>query len=188
MRVIAGIARGHNLKMPKGNQTRPAMDRVKGSLFSILVQRIEGARFLDLFAGSGGLGIEALSRGAEYSAFVDSSSFCIEAIKDNLIHTKLIEKAQIFQEDCLRFIKRSQVKPFDIVCIDPPYSKGHLAPILEILHVCSMFYEKTIFVIERRKKEELNLKERMNLNLIDEREFGETVLTFLKLFPTPNKS
>lgn len=181
MRVIAGSARGHNLKMPKGGQTRPAMDRVKGSLFSILIQRLEGSRFLDLFAGSGSLGIEALSRGAAYAAFVDQSVHCVQAIRENLQHTKLADKAGVFREDCLGFLKHRQLEPFDLVCIDPPYLKGLLDPILEWLPDCPLFYERTVFIIERQKKDDLRLGERPRLELLDERLFGDTVLTFFRL-------
>lgn len=181
MRVIAGSARGHNLKMPKGGETRPAMDRVKGSLFSILSQRLEGCRFLDLFAGSGSLGIEALSRGAAFAAFVDQSPHCAHTIRENLQHTKLLEKAGIFREDCLSFLKRRELPPFDLVCIDPPYLKGLLDPILERIPECPLFYERTIFIIERQKKDDLKLKDRPCLELLDERLFGDTVLTFFRM-------
>ncbi|MFZ2959092.1 MAG: 16S rRNA (guanine(966)-N(2))-methyltransferase RsmD [Candidatus Ozemobacteraceae bacterium] len=183
MRVIAGSARGHNLKMPGGGKTRPAMDRVKGSLFSILLSRLEGCRFLDLFAGSGSLGIEALSRGGSYAAFVDTSSQCIQAIRENLEHTKLVDRGAVFRDDCLHFIKARSLDPFDIVCIDPPYLKGFLAPILDAIPESSLFGPRTIFIIERQKKDDIGLQKRPRLSLIDERLFGDTVLTFFRLTP-----
>ncbi|MBF0409310.1 MAG: 16S rRNA (guanine(966)-N(2))-methyltransferase RsmD [Candidatus Riflebacteria bacterium] len=185
MRVIAGSAKGHNLKMPGGGKTRPAMDKVKASLFSILMPRMAGSRFLDLFAGSGSLGIEALSRGAEYAAFVDTAIQCVETIKANLVHTKLVSRGEIFREDCIKFIKRKTDSVFDIVCIDPPYSKNLLEPILENLHLCTMFSERTIFILERRKKDIISVTPENKLILIDEREFGETVLSFIKIKNLP---
>jgi len=173
--------------MPKGGQTRPAMDRVKGSLFSILSQRLEGCRFLDLFAGSGSLGIEALSRGAAYAAFVDQSAHCAQTIRDNLQHTKLSDKAGVFREDCLVFLKRRELDPFDLVCIDPPYLKGLLEPILDWIPDCPLFYERSIFIIERQKKDDLRLEARPRLELLDERLFGDTVLTFFRLAVSADK-
>lgn len=183
MRVISGTARGHRLKMPGGGQTRPAMDRVKASLFSILGPRLPGCHFLDLFAGCGSLGIEALSRGAALAVFVDTSRECIRVIGENLAHTKLAAGGRCFKMDCLQFLRQQPVAVarFDLVCIDPPYSKGLLAPILDQLPACRWFDADTRFVIERQRRDELQLAERTALELLDERCYGETVLTFFRL-------
>jgi len=186
MRIISGTARGRVLKMPKGGKTRPAMDRVKSSLFSIIAAKIPGSRFLDLFAGSGNIGIEALSRGSEFAAFVDKSAMCCETIMENLQLTKLTEKGMVYREDCLEFIKKRNLPAFQVVAIDPPYLKGFLDPILDVLAKSSMFNETTLFVIERQKKDELEWEKRSDLELIDERCFGDTVLTFFKLSPAKN--
>ncbi|HEY9072320.1 MAG TPA: 16S rRNA (guanine(966)-N(2))-methyltransferase RsmD [Candidatus Ozemobacteraceae bacterium] len=183
MRVISGSAKGRQLKMPKGGKTRPAMDRVKSSLFSILAARIPDCRFLDLFAGSGSLGIEALSRGAAFAGFVDMSTDCITAIRENLEMTRLTDRGRTFRMDCLSFLRGRPLEPFDIVCIDPPYLKGLLEPILNELPVCPMFHERTIFIIERQKKDDLGLDRKPALELTDERLFGDTVLTFFRLRP-----
>ncbi|HOY67620.1 MAG TPA: 16S rRNA (guanine(966)-N(2))-methyltransferase RsmD [Candidatus Ozemobacteraceae bacterium] len=184
MRVISGSAKGRQLKMPKGGKTRPAMDRVKSSLFSILAAWIPDCRFLDLFAGSGSLGIEALSRGAAFAGFVDMSTDCITAIRENLEMTRLADRGRTFRMDCLSFLRGRPLEPFDIVCIDPPYLKGLLEPILNELPVCPMFHERTIFIIERQKKDDLGLDKKPALELTDERLFGDTVLTFFRLRPT----
>lgn len=181
MRIISGSAKGRQLKMPKGGKTRPAMDRVKSSLFSILAARIPDCRFLDLFAGSGSLGIEALSRGAAYAAFVDMSNDCITAIRENLEMTRLAERGKAFRMDCLSFLRGKPLDPFDIVCIDPPYLKGLLEPILNELPVCPLFNERTVFIIERQKKDDLGLDRKPALEQTDERLFGDTVLTFFRL-------
>ena len=123
MRVIAGSAKGHNLKTLDGQDVRPTLDRVKESVFSILYPYLEDAKVLDLFAGSGSLGIEALSRGAEICHFVDKSIKSIECVKFNLSHTKLTEKSIIHLKSAEDFLKTCHEK-FDIIFLDPPYSKG----------------------------------------------------------------
>ena len=126
MRVIAGLSKGHNLKTPSGLNTRPTTDKVKGSLFSMLTGNIAGANVLDLFAGSGALGIEALSRGAEKCVFVDSSPEAKACIRDNLNHTKLSAKAETVQSDSFLYLKHC-CEQFDIIFLDPPYHTGFVA-------------------------------------------------------------
>ncbi len=182
MRIITGSAKGRKLKMPKGGKTRPAMDKVKGSTFNIIAPLVAGARFLDLFAGSGNLGIEALSRNGAYAAFVDKSRECTRTIKENLELTRLQENAEVFTMDCLRFLKsKSFAQPFDVVFIDPPYLKGLLEPLLKQLPLCDYFTEQTLFIIERQKKDEIGILEDPLFIQVDERNFGDTVLTFFKL-------
>jgi 16S rRNA (guanine(966)-N(2))-methyltransferase RsmD len=182
MRIITGKAKGRRLKMPGGGGTRPAMDKVKGSTFNILAGYVEDSRFLDLFAGSGNLGIEALSRGASYCAFVDASRECTKTIVENLELTRLKEGGEVFTMDCLKFLKtRKYDKPFDIVFIDPPYLKDLLEPILNIIPDCEMFDKKTLFIIERQKRDELGLDKKPLLKQLDERKFGSTIITFFKI-------
>ncbi|OGO19477.1 MAG: 16S rRNA (guanine(966)-N(2))-methyltransferase RsmD [Chloroflexi bacterium RBG_16_50_9] len=126
MRVIAGIAKGHRLKFPKGTTTRPATDLVRGAIFSILenmTDKWENA--LDLFSGSGALGIEALSRGAGWVDFVESEPRCCGIIKENLEKTKLAARAHVY---CLSVAKALSFldKEYDIILIDPPYSNPHI--------------------------------------------------------------
>lgn len=171
--------------MPKGGKTRPAMSRVKSSVFSILATRIPGSRVLDLFAGSGSVGIEALSRGADFGVFVDHSMECIRTVQENLRKTKLSEKAWVIRDDCLLFLKnRTCMDPFDLVFIDPPYLKGFLEPILDYIPNCTKFNNRTLFIIERQKKDDLGFNQRPALQLIDERIFGDTVLTIFKAITT----
>jgi len=182
MRVITGKAKGMKLKMPKGGYTRPVMDRVKEATFNIIAHETPGGRFLDLFAGAGNLGIEALSRGAASAVFVDLARECTQTIKENLRHTKLEENAEVYGMDCLKFLKQFKFnEPFDVVFIDPPYLKGFLEPILEYLPESSNFTENTLFIIERQKKDDLSLESRPEYILTDERKFGDTILTFFKL-------
>lgn len=122
MRVIAGVARGRRLTAPPGQDTRPTSDRVKEALFSSLAPRLRGARVADLYAGSGALGIEALSRGAESATFVERDGSAQVALSDNLTRTGLLTQAVVLREDVCRALQVGLPgAPFDIVLIDPPY-------------------------------------------------------------------
>ena len=122
MRVISGKARGVTLKTPDGNQTRPTADRVKEALFSIIQFDLPGAKILDLFAGSGQLGIEALSRGADSALFIDASDKACALVKENLRRTKLTEQAEVIRSDYLSYLKNCR-KKFNIIILDPPYAE-----------------------------------------------------------------
>ncbi len=122
MRVIAGVARGRRLTAPPGRATRPTSDRVKEALFSSLAPRLRGARAADLYAGSGALGIEALSRGAASATFVEHAASAQEALRDNLSRTGLLTQAVVLREDVCRALQVGLPgAPFDIVLIDPPH-------------------------------------------------------------------
>lgn len=124
MRVVAGIAKGSRLSAPEGMETRPTTDKLKETIFNIIQFDIEGRRVLDLFAGSGQLGIEALSRGAENCVFVDRRQECIKIINENLEHTKLSDAAQVVCSDACDYLNRTGIGKFGIILLDPPYSKG----------------------------------------------------------------
>lgn len=130
MRVITGTARGRRLKELVGMETRPTTDRVKEGMFSIIQFEIEGRTVLDLFAGTGQLGIEALSRGAEHAVFVDSRNDAVKLVRDNLAVTKLTDKAQVICGDFQQFIRGHHGK-FDLIFLDPPYGAGLLELALE---------------------------------------------------------
>jgi len=130
MRVITGIARGKRLVTPDGSDVRPTSDKVKEALFSALQFDIEGRRILDLFAGSGQLGIEALSRGAKSCVFVDNSRASINLVKKNLEITGLSSNAKVIQSDFASFAAMSR-DTFDIVFLDPPYAAGMLVDALK---------------------------------------------------------
>src|SRR4051812_41052217 len=126
MRVIAGSYGGRRLKAPKGDETRPTSDRVREALFSILGDRVQDARVLDLFAGSGALGIEALSRGAQSAVFVDDAPIAVRAVKANLDG---VEGAEVIRRDARAFLRAAREPPrqYDLVFLDPPYRQ---APVL----------------------------------------------------------
>ena len=127
MRIITGTARGRRLVAPEGRDVRPTPERVKEGIFSALQFDIEGRRVLDLFAGSGQLGLEALSRGAESCTFVDASDASLNLVRKNLESTDLSEKAKVVRADYAAFAAASR-DTFDIVFLDPPYSAGLLMP------------------------------------------------------------
>lgn len=127
MRVITGSARGKRLAAPEGSDTRPTPDRVKEGFFSAIQFDIEGRRVLDLFAGSGQLGIEALSRGAQSAVFVDASQGSVNLIKKNLETCGFTEKAKVYRSDYAAFTAMSR-ESFDLVFLDPPYKAGLLMP------------------------------------------------------------
>lgn len=132
MRVITGSARGRRLKMLEGLDVRPTTDKVKESLFSALQFDIEGRHVLDLFAGSGQLGIEALSRGAGDAVFVDRAKESVAVIRENLRITGLTHHARVIQTDSLSFLRTASQR-FDIAFLDPPYGSGLLTQALALL-------------------------------------------------------
>lgn len=136
MRVITGTSRGRVLRTLEGEDVRPTTDRVKEAVFSIIQFEIEGRRVLDLFAGSGQLGIEALSRGAASATFVDMSKDSLSAVKYNLEHTKLGDNAKVVQTDALSFLKLTKDK-FDIVFLDPPYASSLVVDSMKLLSCVS---------------------------------------------------
>lgn len=127
MRVITGSARGRRLKELEGMETRPTTDRVKEGLFSALQFDIEGRKVLDLFAGTGQLGIECLSRGAASAVFVDRRADAVKLIRENLRLTELEDRARVIAGDSMEYLKSIR-EPFDIIFLDPPYAAGLLEP------------------------------------------------------------
>ena len=149
MRVIAGIARSMPLKAAEGDNTRPTTDRIKETLFNMLQSDIAGCRFLDLYSGSGAIGIEALSRGAKEAVLVENARQAIAVIKDNLTFTKLSPKAVVMEQDVLSAINRlSGSGVFDIIFMDPPYNHDTEAKILNILLDSGLVHENTLIIIE----------------------------------------
>ncbi len=147
MRVITGIARGRRLKELPGLETRPTTDKVKESVFNIIQFDVEGRRALDLFAGTGQMGIEALSRGAEHCTFVDVRREAAVVVRENLAHTRLDGSAQVVQGDYLAFLTGCREK-FDLVFLDPPYGTGLLEKALETIAKIDIVTGNGIIVCE----------------------------------------
>ena len=178
MRVIAGQSKGHNLKTPEGLSTRPTADKVKGSLFSMLTGYVYGAKVLDLFAGSGALGIEALSRGAESCVFIDMGNDAISCIKANLEHTKLLDGATVIKTDSLRYLQTCN-ETFDIIFIDPPYHKGLAEQALEIIEQRNLLNENGLISLERDENE-AEINEFNCLKCIKNKKYGRISLKIYK--------
>ena len=148
MRVITGTARGVQLKTPEGMTTRPTADRVKEALFSIIQFEVPGARVLDLFGGTGQLGIEALSRGAKSAVFVDAGEPACKLIRENLKRTRLEQQASVIRSDYLQYLKRSR-EQFDIILLDPPYAEVFLENALKCITEIDILQSGGIIVVER---------------------------------------
>ena len=154
MRVITGKARGVLLKTPDGMQTRPTTDRVKEALFSIIQFELPGAKVLDLFGGTGQLGIEALSRGAAEAQFVDAREDACRMIKENLRRTKLEKEGRVVRSDYLDYLKRCR-EQFDIILLDPPYAEIFLENSLKMITEIDILRSGGIIVAERPTGKEL---------------------------------
>lgn len=149
MRVIAGSARRLLLKTPEGMDTRPTTDRIKETLFNMLMPYLSGAIFIDLFSGSGGIGIEALSRGAHKAYFVENSAKAIDCINDNLAHTHLDRQAVVIKQDVFAALRGTiHEEAADVIFLDPPYDQQYEKKVLEILKDCSFVTEDTLIVVE----------------------------------------
>ena len=154
MRVITGKARGVVLKTPDGMQTRPTSDRVKEALFSILQFELPGMAVLDLFGGTGQLGIEALSRGAARAVFVDAGEAACKIIKENLRRTKLESQAKVVRSDYLTYLKTTK-EHFDLILLDPPYAEVFLENSLNCISEIDILQTGGIIVTERPVGKEL---------------------------------
>ncbi|MCA9875352.1 MAG: 16S rRNA (guanine(966)-N(2))-methyltransferase RsmD [Anaerolineales bacterium] len=181
MRVISGRARGRKLKRVPGDTTRPIMDRVKESLFNILGQDVVGARWLDMFAGTGQVGIEALSRGAAEVVFVDKVRPAIQTIQGNLQITGLRDGATVVQADSFAYLRQQNFAPFDLVYVAPPQYQGLWLEALAILDERpSAFLTPdgvVVVQIDPKERQPLSLN---NLLLYDERVYGNTQLLFFE--------
>ena len=154
MRVITGKARGVQLKTPEGLATRPTTDRVKEALFSIIQFEIPGAAVLDLFSGTGQLGIEALSRGAKSAVFVDAGEPACRLIRENLKRTKLEADAKVVRSDYMAYLKRCREK-YQIIFLDPPYAEVFLENALKCITEIDILQSGGIIVAERPAGKEL---------------------------------
>lgn len=151
MRIITGKARGAKLLTLEGENTRPTSERAKEAVFSMLAFDIEGREVLDLYAGSGQMGLEALSRGAARATFIDNSAAAVDIIKKNIIKTKLIDGAICLKSDVNDFLKRARGQ-FDIVFIDPPYALRGVCPALEIMVERKLLKPSSIIVCESEEE------------------------------------
>ncbi|MBX3085399.1 MAG: 16S rRNA (guanine(966)-N(2))-methyltransferase RsmD [Anaerolineae bacterium] len=186
MRVIAGVAKGRRLKLVPGDGTRPIMDRVKEALFNIIRDRIPDSSFLDLFAGTGSVGIEALSRGAASARFVENARLAAKTIEENLAITGLASLAEIVRQDVFDYLKQADPPAFEIVYIAPPQYKTLWLDALTLLdeHPEHIAPDGIVVVqIDPTEKQEITLQ---HLAPYDERRYGNTLLWFFELLDTPD--
>ncbi len=180
MRIIGGESKGKRLDTPKGQALRPTSDRVKESIFNILGEVVKGKVILDLFAGTGNLGIEALSRGAKRALFVERAREATRLIKSNLSQCGMAGMSEIIPKDVIRAIGilHQRGETFDLILMDPPYEKGLIEKTLWKLQSHRIYHDESILVIEHDRREPLP-KNPDGWNLIRQRKIGDTLISFL---------
>jgi 16S rRNA G966 N2-methylase RsmD len=205
MRVVTGEAKGRKLKAPKTTGTRPIIDRVKTALFDILSTRVEDARFLDLFAGTGSVGIEALSRGAASATFIEMSHSVLKLVRENLKITGLADRAETIHADAFKFLQNCQDEKgqgaprgypaagsdplrrpcpqYDIIYVAPPQYHEMAARALGILDTSPLVAESGLVIIQIHPKERAGVAAvpLTRLQLTDERKYGSTLLMFYEM-------
>lgn len=177
MRVISGTAKGRTLKSP-GAATRPITDRAKESLFNILGARVRGANVLDLFAGAGSVGIEALSRGAHAATFVELDREALRAIRDNLTLTRLADRARIVRLDVFKFLRRDAGR-YDLIYVAPPQYHELWAETLTTLDGRGSLSDDGVIVAQIHPRE-FHAVELQTFELFDSRKYGSTMLCFYR--------
>lgn len=181
MRVIAGTARRLQLKTLDGMDTRPTTDRIKETLFNMLTPYIYDSTFLDLFAGSGGIGIEALSRGAKEAVFVEKNPKAMACIKENLAHTKLSDKAVTMTADVLTaLVKLDDGKKFDYIFMDPPYNNETERRVLEYLAQSGLLAEDGVIIVEASKETKFDYVTDLGYRIIKSKEYKTNKHIFLE--------
>jgi 16S rRNA (guanine(966)-N(2))-methyltransferase RsmD len=179
VRVISGSARGHKLKKVPGETTRPITDRVKENLFNILGEWVVESTWLDLFAGTGQVGIEALSRGAARVIFVDNARLAVNTIWHNLRHTKLQDSAEVVLGDAFQYLNRDHQLAIDIIFVAPPQYKGIWQQILSTIDQdVERYLSPSGMVIVQIDPKEYQDVELSQLNIVDRRKYGNTMVCF----------
>lgn len=181
MRIIGGAAKGRRLSVPKGDAVRPTADRVKESLFNILPRDLSGKAVLDLFAGTGNLSIEALSRGAAHAVLVDASARSAAVIRDNLRRSGFAADSEVWIAPVARLLRKlSRVgRQFDLIFLDPPYDQGLAGRSLAMIAECRLLREAGTVVVEHSERETVQPRYG-DLELHDQRRYGDTRLSFYK--------
>ena len=178
VRVISGSARGLKLNTPGDDRVRPTTDRVKESMFNIVQDWVYDSQVLDLFAGSGALGIEALSRGASQAVFCDNSLDSIKIIKSNIEKAKVVDRSQIVSGDFKRCLRDMEAKnqSFDMIFVDPPYYEGLFEEVLDTIRSYKILKKDGIVIVEHDAKRPIGQVE--GLEVYKEKKYGITMLTF----------
>ena len=172
MRVIAGTAKRLQLKTPEGLNTRPTTDRIKETLFNMISSDLFGSTFLDLFSGSGAVGIEALSRGAKKAVFIENNKKALKCLKENLEHTNLYYKAQIIPRDImvgLKLLEGNQTA--DYIFMDPPYESGLEKKVLEVLSKSSIINSESTIIVEAGNDTSFEYLEELGFSMFKEKRY-----------------
>ena len=181
MRIVGGEFRGRSLVPPRDDSIRPTTDRVRESLFSIIASRYHEqlrGNALDLFAGTGALGLEAMSRGAEFCLFMENSAQGQTLIRENIANLDLRERTKLFRSDATKPGKISNLKPFNLVFADPPYNKGLAEKAIAALHKGEWLARGAIIIVEEGSS--VTLSEIDGCQMVDQRKFGDTSMSFYK--------
>ena len=180
MRIISGKARGTKLYTLDGENTRPTLDRVKESLFNIIQNNVRDTVFLDLFSGSGAIGLEALSRGVKKAIFCDKSKEACEIIKKNIKKTHFENDSVVYNED-FKIVLNKLKEKVDIIFLDPPYKTNFAIDAVKIILENNLIKEESMIIIETDIKDELMEQlENLNCNIYDIRKYGRAYIIFLK--------
>ena len=181
MRIISGKARGTKLYTLEGITTRPTLDRVKESLFNIIQNKIPESIFVDLFAGSGAIGLEAASRGAKEVILCDNNKEAINIIQKNIQKTHLEKEAKVYQMDYEKLLETKLDKKIDIIYIDPPYKSNYAIRAIKILLESKNFTKDGLIIIETDRKEEIEKSlEKLPIKIIDQRKYGRAEIIFIQ--------
>lgn len=181
LRVISGEAKGRKLKMVEGDTTRPITDRVKENLFNLIQWIVPECYFLDLFAGTGSVGIEALSRGANQVVFLEKQKNAVQVIKENLAHCRLEERSIVYHTDSFTFLANDPRQAFNIIYVAPPQYKEMWIKALEILDEKPGWLAEDGVVIVQIHPKEFKPLELVNFTLIDQRKYGSTMLCIYQI-------
>lgn len=181
MRIIAGSAKGIRLKMVPGNHVRPTTDRVKESLFSVIGPFFDGGKVLDLFAGTGSLGLEAISRGMDEAYFVDQSAVSLRVVKENAAHCGFLKQSVCLRRDARSALKHFAAKSlqFNLIFLDPPYHEKLLQPVLSILQKKSLLSPEGLLVVEHPHSLSITLTHESTFKIARELSYGDTTITLL---------
>ncbi|MBR6478807.1 MAG: 16S rRNA (guanine(966)-N(2))-methyltransferase RsmD [Lachnospiraceae bacterium] len=180
MRVIAGTARSLPLKTPEGQGTRPTTDRIKETLFNILQNDVPGSIFVDLFSGSGGIGIEALSRGAKKAYFAENAVEPLQCILQNLQFTKFTEQATVLKQDAVAALSNIHEKHVDVIFMDPPYGLGQDRRVLEALSQMAYVDEETLIIVEEEVHADFSYAEELGFEVVREKKYKTNKHVFLR--------
>lgn len=180
MRVIAGTARSLPLKTPIGPDTRPTTDRIKETLFNMLQADVPGSVFVDLFAGSGGIGIEALSRGAKHAYFIENAREAVGCIQENLVFTKFTDRSTLIKQDVLSGLSLISEKQADIIFMDPPYHAGFEESIFSVLQNQHYVTEDTLIITEAELKKDFSFLEDYGFYMVKEKNYKTNKHVFIR--------